>query len=96
MTAPLSGIPCPVCQLPLTVRLAQGRKSGKSFVMLVCPRDGRHFRGFITDQPYVKEVLAKLEGQAGHMPAESAGGDVDLIPHPPHRSGAGLQRGRGP
>lgn len=53
------GVPCPVCKLPLSVRLAQGRKSKKLFVMFVCPEDGRHFRGFITYQPYVKSVLEK-------------------------------------
>ena len=42
--------------------MARGRKSGKPFVMLVCGRDGRHFRGFITDQTYVGEILARLEG----------------------------------
>ena len=50
---------CPVCHLTLSVRLAQGRKSGKPFVMLVCPQDGRHFRAFITHRPYVREVLEK-------------------------------------
>ena len=25
--------------------------------MFICPNDGRHFRGFITDQKYVKSVL---------------------------------------
>jgi hypothetical protein len=29
--------------------------------MLICPIDGRHFRGFITHRPYVKQVLDKLE-----------------------------------
>jgi hypothetical protein len=31
--------------------------------MLICPQDGRHFRGFINDQTYVKGVMAKLEDQ---------------------------------
>ena len=56
-------IPCLICGTALTLRLARGRKSGKPFLMLICPQDGRHFRGFINDQSYVKEVLAKLEGQ---------------------------------
>lgn len=52
---------CPLCAQPLAVRLAKGRKSGKPFIMLRCPVDGRHFRGFITFQPYVAQVLARLE-----------------------------------
>jgi hypothetical protein len=52
---------CPVCGSVLTARLATGRRSGKAFVMLICPIDGRHFRGFITHRPYVKQVLDKLE-----------------------------------
>ena len=52
----------------MSVRLAKGRKSGKSFVMLLCPADGRHFRGFITDKAYVASVLGKLEAQASKSP----------------------------
>jgi len=52
---------CPVCQKPLAVRLAVGRKSGKPFVMMLCAQDGRHFRGFISHRPYVQEVLDKVE-----------------------------------
>ena len=62
---------CPVCHLTLSVRLARGRKSGKPFVMLVCPEDGRHFRAFITHRPYVREVLEK----AGALEKNAAGGD---------------------
>ena len=65
-------IPCVVCGEALMVRLARGRKSGKPFVMLVCGRDGRHFRGFINHQPYVREVLDLLEARnrdlAGDQP----------------------------
>ena len=63
------GILCLVCREPLTVRLARGRKSGKPFVMLICSKDGRHFRAFITDKKYVSlvlegaEELGKLEGE---------------------------------
>jgi len=52
---------CPVCGDPLSVRLANGRKSGKAFVTLVCARDGRHFRGFISHRPYVQQVVTNLE-----------------------------------
>ena len=53
-------IGCPICSSPLSVRTAKGRKSNKPFIMLVCPVDGRHFRGFITDQNYLKRVLNEL------------------------------------
>ena len=56
--------PCPVCGVPLTVRLARGRKSGKPFVMLLCGQDGRHFRAFINDQQYVSNVIERVEGKA--------------------------------
>lgn len=52
---------CPICKCPLSIRLARGRRSGKPFVMLLCPADGRHFRGFISHQPYVRELLDRLE-----------------------------------
>ena len=52
-----SSIPCLVCGSQLQVRLAQGRKSGKTFVMVLCGQDGRHFRGFISDRSYVSQVV---------------------------------------
>jgi hypothetical protein len=52
---------CPVCQTALMFRLAKGRKSSKPFIMLMCPLDGRHFRGFIGDRDYIKQVMEKLE-----------------------------------
>ena len=55
------GIPCVVCGGPLALRLAHGRKSGKPFLMLVCPNDGRHFRAFINDKEYVRGVFDLLE-----------------------------------
>ncbi len=59
-----NGMPsCPVCKQSLSVELAHGRKSGKAFVMLRCPIDGRHFRGFISDRGFVSAVLARLEKQ---------------------------------
>ena len=54
-------VPCPVCRSPLDLRVARGRKSGKPFLMLVCPQDGRHFRGFIADRVYVRQVVVRLE-----------------------------------
>ena len=68
MTTSTSGtVPCPVCRLPLDIRPAQGRKSGKLFIMLVCAQDGRHFRGFITDQDYVSEVTSRLQSADGEV-----------------------------
>ena len=63
MTSTNPSIPCLICQQPLSLRLARGRKSGKPFLMLLCSKDGRHFRGFINDQTYVAGVLQRLEGQ---------------------------------
>ena len=67
---------CPVCHILLSVRLAQGRKSGKPFVMLVCPADGHHFRAFITHRPYVREVLDKAGAleRADALEDKSSGG----------------------
>jgi len=56
-------INCPICSNPLSVRIARGRKSNKSFIMLKCPKDGRHFRGFITDQEYVNRVFHEIESK---------------------------------
>ena len=59
---------CPICVEPLSLRLARGRRSGKPFVMLVCGRDGRHFRGFINHRPYVEQVLDRLEDRGEQGP----------------------------
>jgi hypothetical protein len=56
-------VPCLVCGSSLSLRTARGRKSGKPFLMLVCPVDSRHFRGFIIHRDYVAGVLARLEDQ---------------------------------
>ena len=56
-------IPCLVCEGPLELRPTKGRKSGKAGLMLICPRDGRHLRGFITDRGYVDRILALSEEQ---------------------------------
>ena len=55
-------IPCLVCGGPLTIRPAQGRKSKKPFIMLLCSKDARHFRAFINDQGFVRQVLDRVEG----------------------------------
>ncbi len=91
MTSLTRHIPCLVCSHDLALRLARGRKSGKPFIMLICPKDGRHFRGFINDQTYVKEVLARLEGQT---PAQSLGGDIDANSDAQRPSKTNLERGK--
>jgi hypothetical protein len=54
---------CPVCGTALLFRMAKGRKSSKPFIMLMCPLDGRHFRGFIGDRTYIQQVMEKLEAK---------------------------------
>ena len=86
------GIPCIVCGSGLTLRTARGRKSGKPFLMLICQADGRHFRGFINDQVYVKQVLARLEG---HTPSLDSKADVDANPRSSNGSRTDLEGGNG-
>ena len=64
MTAKGSGPGCHICRKQLSVRLTRGRKSGKPFVMLVCPSDGRHMRAFVADAEYVRNVIERLEATA--------------------------------
>ena len=86
------GITCIVCGGGLVLRTARGRKSGKCFLMLVCPEDGRHFRGFINDQDYVKRVLARLEG---HTLSLGSGAGVDGNPTPLDAPKTNLEGGNG-
>ncbi len=53
----MNQINCPICAEPLSVRAARGRASNKPFIMLVCPKDGRHLRAFITDKDFVNRIL---------------------------------------
>ena len=53
----MNTIDCPVCSKPLSISVAKGRKSNKPFIMLKCEQDGRHFRGFITDQEFVHRIF---------------------------------------
>ncbi len=53
---------CMVCGEPLDLRRTQGRRSRKPSLMFVCPVDGRHFRAFVTYQPFVDAVLDRLDG----------------------------------
>ena len=89
MTSPTQNTPCLICGDSLTVRMARGRKSGKPFVMLVCGRDGRHFRGFITDQTYVGELLSRLEA---HQATNDNGANPEDGTTPSKRSKTYLER----
>ena len=70
-------LPCLVCGCQLAVRIARGRKSGKPFVMIMCPADPRHFRGFIGDREYVGRVARAAgilgEDQSGPSPGVGVG-----------------------
>lgn len=59
MTLAPTTIGCPICHKPLRFSVATSRRSKrkKLFVMLVCPSDGRHFRGFISDQGFVRRLV---------------------------------------
>jgi hypothetical protein len=57
-------VECPVCHGPLSLRIAKGRKSGKPFINVVCLQDGRHFRAFIGEQAYVKQVIDRLQAHS--------------------------------
>ena len=54
-------VSCHICQAALKVKLARGSKSGKPFVMLACPEDGRHIRAFIADRTYVENLIGQAE-----------------------------------
>ena len=56
MNVATNPMPCLVCGTQLEVRVAAGRRSKKPFIMLICPSDGRHFRGLVGDREYVKRV----------------------------------------
>jgi hypothetical protein len=86
---PSPSVPCLVCATPLALRLVRGRKSGKPFLMLICPIDGRHFRGFITQRDYVAGVLARLEGQT---PSPESGIGLDYVDVPQRSSTTNLER----
>jgi hypothetical protein len=86
-------VPCLVCTTALTLRLVRGRKSGKPFLMLICPMDGRHFRGFITHRDYVAAVLARLEGKT---PGPESGVRLDNGDIPERRSTTNLERANDP
>ncbi len=68
----MNNINCPICAKPLSIKMARGRKSNKPFIMLKCDVDGRHFRGFITDQGFISGILS----QNGDLPTSKPEGGV--------------------
>ena len=64
---------CPVCGVRLQSTVCSGQK-GRKCVMLFCPNDGRHFRGFINEPNLVRifgeesvsfeEAVARCRGTA--------------------------------
>lgn len=80
---------CIVCGDPLDLRPTQGRRSRKPSLMFVCPEDGRHFRAFVTFQPFVEAVLSRLEGRT---PGEEAGEGANPDPDTTTRSKTILER----
>lgn len=67
---------------------SQGQEIRKTFLMLVCVHDGRHFRGFINARSFVDKVLSRLEG---HTPLENSGNDLEDGKKPPGRSKTNLE-----
>ena len=55
----MNEIRCPVCGTSMSLSPARSRRSKKpkTFLMLKCTEDGRHFRGFINDETFVSEVM---------------------------------------
>jgi len=52
---------CPICGEAVKYTLTRTRK-GKPCVMLVCPRDPRHLRGFINHAPLLMQLLSGETG----------------------------------
>ena len=69
----MTQIPCPVCGEALRLSPASSRraKNMKAFLMLACPISGKHFRGFIGDQPFVARVIESLNQES--LPAHPTG-----------------------
>lgn len=55
-------VSCPVCQSELNLTPATSKKKRKLCLMLVCPVSGVHFRAFINDQDFIRQVMDSLDG----------------------------------
>lgn len=87
MTTPITNIRCPLCSQGLRFSIASSRRAKvkKHFIMLVCPRDARHFRGFISDQRFVGNLIAQTAPQAppvGTGTGEGEAPSVESLIHP--------------
>jgi hypothetical protein len=51
---------CPICGSRLRFGLTVSKR-GKRAVSVVCPADGRHFRGFINDPGFVSRIVAQID-----------------------------------
>jgi hypothetical protein len=71
----MKSVGCPVCAAPLRFSPAQSRKAKKPklFLMLACPTDGRHFRGFINDMTFVEQFISASRLSASNGAAGSTG-----------------------
>jgi hypothetical protein len=56
---------CLVCGEPMKVRLATSAR-GNISIAVSCPKDGRHFRGFINDRPTIEALL--IQSKASQDP----------------------------
>ena len=58
----MNKIGCPVCGTSMSLSPARSRRSKKpkTFLMLKCTKDGRHFRGFINDENFVSGVMEQV------------------------------------
>lgn len=63
----MQDVRCPVCQEPLRASVTRSAK-GRVALMMVCPRDGRHFRAFVNDRAFVGKVVASLEAKVVSIP----------------------------
>lgn len=66
-------IPCPICSEPLRFTVCTNR-NGKHSIGVHCPKDGRHFRGFINHKPFVESALDRMAeaGEARQTASEGA------------------------
>jgi hypothetical protein len=47
---------CPVCHETLDAKFTRGGQHYPAGVMVFCPDDSRHFRGFINDPKWLREA----------------------------------------
>lgn len=81
MNEQLTNVKCPLCQTPLRFSLAKSRKAKKPkhFVMLTCPENARHFRGFISDQLFVGTLITQTEGDLAAKGTGTEGGEAPQV-----------------